>query len=131
MVAAAALVAACGGGAGTANQASRSLAGNWSGTTQDSVAGAGALTFQLTQTGQAVAGSWKVTYSNHNFSDGGSVAGDVAKQVVQMTFAPASPNPCMTQVTGSVSSDDRHMSGSYNDGNCPFQETGTFQATKQ
>ena len=125
------LTAACGGGGGSSSPAPASLSGDWAGTTQDSAAGAGSLAMQLAQAGQVVSGSWSVTYSNHNFNNGGDASGSVANSSVQMTFAPASPNPCMTQVTGSVTADARHMSGSYNNGNCPFKETGTFQATKQ
>ena len=37
----------------------------------------------------------------------------------------------MTQVSGTLSPDARHMTGSYDNGSCPFQETGTFSASKR
>ena len=122
--------AACSSGSASSPQ-STSVAGDWRGTTQDSAAGTGQLAFTLDQKAQIVSGSWSVTYANHSFNDGGSVAGTASGPSVQMTFAPASPNPCMTQVSGTISADARRMTGSYNNGSCPFKETGTFSATKQ
>ncbi|HYK53160.1 MAG TPA: hypothetical protein VEV38_06490 [Candidatus Eremiobacteraceae bacterium] len=124
------LVAAACGGNNSGAPASNGLTGNWHGTVQDSLFGTGQVSFQVTQTGSNVAGKWTMTFSNPPNDGAGDVSGSTSGASVQMTFAPASPNPCTTFVTGSVAAGGDQMSGTYNNGNCPNQESGTFTASK-
>lgn len=122
-------VAAC-TGYKTSLPSNSALTGDWHGTTQDDLFGRGQLSFQLTQNGKNVIGKWSITFSAPQGNDAGNVSGTTSGTSVQMTFAPASPNPCMTNVTGSVMSGGDRMSGTYDNGNCPYQESGTFTASK-
>ena len=121
--------AACGGNNSNAPP-NNGLTGDWHGTIQDSLFGNGQVTFRLVQSGPNVAGKWSMTFSNPPNDDAGNVSGSTNGASVQMTFAPASPNPCMTLVTGSVTSGGDQMSGTYSNGNCPNQESGTFKVSK-
>jgi hypothetical protein len=125
-------IAACGGGANSNQVAPINLTGNWLGTTQDNLAGTGQLSFFLTQQGQSITGNWSVTYTNSpSFNDSGNVSGSVSGLTVQMTLAPASPNPCTTTATGTTNAMGSHANGSYDNGSCPNHDTGTFTVDKQ
>lgn len=123
------VAAACGGNASKMTT-DQGVTGNWQGTVQDSLFGSGQMSFQVIQSGSSVAGKWSMTFSNPPNDGAGSVSGSTSGSSVQMTFAPASPNPCTTYVTGSVTSNGGQMTGTYNNGSCPNQETGTFSVSK-
>jgi len=124
------LVAAACGGNKTSIPENSGLTGDWHGTTQDSLFGSGQMSFRVTQNGSNISGEWSMTFPNPQNNDAGDVSGSTSGASVQMTFAPASPNPCTTYVTGSVTSGGDQMTGTYNNGNCPSQESGTFTASK-
>lgn len=123
------IAAACGGGKASVPSSS-GLTGDWHGSTQDNLFGSGQLSFKVTQNSSNVTGKWSMTFPNPQNNDAGDVSGSTSGASVQMTFAPASPQPCTTYVTGSLSPGGDRMSGTYDNGNCPIQESGTFTASK-
>ena len=125
------VIAACGGGGSSARVSPTDVTGLWRGTTQDSIGGAGQLFYSITQQGAKLSGNWGVTYPNPILDNAGTVFGNISGATVQMTFAPASPDPCMTFATGTLNAAANQTSGTYNRGTCPNQQSGTFVVDKQ
>jgi hypothetical protein len=58
------------------------LAGNWSGTTDDSLAGEGTYTAMITQSGKHISGSWSARFSD--FTNSGTLTGTVTTDSVSI-----------------------------------------------
>ncbi len=103
-----------------------SVAGNWSGTLSDSLAGTGRLAFTFAQSAAALSGTWSTTYSNPGYNNGGSLSGSVSGSSVTLTLTPSVPTYCPYNVTGTLSGST--LSGTYAAFNCTVAVSGTFSA---
>jgi len=104
-----------------------SYTGSWSGTINDSVAGAGTITASLAQSGSTFAGTWQAVFSSG--TNGGSLTGTVNGTSVIVDLEPSSTSACPYNVVASRSGSQ--LSGNYSAYNCTGTITGTLSITKQ
>jgi hypothetical protein len=99
------------------------IAGDYSGTISDSIAGSGALGLSVTQSGNKISGQFADTFSDFPQDNTGSIAGTVTgssftgsmKSILGM---------CRLSLEGSVSGTT--LSGTFSASSCSYAETGTF-----
>lgn len=130
MVAAAAVLAACGAKSSTAPIPAE-IAGTWLGPVTDALQGSGTLSFSLAQTGDSVTGTWSITYANSAADVSGLAAGDVSGSTISILLRPSNPPTCQYgpfRITATVTGTSA-MSGSYSSVECANGDTGTFTAS--
>lgn len=121
----AALLVACNDTTGPSDS---TLSGSWDGSVTDSQSGTGTLSVSLSQSGQALSGTWQVTYGTANGS--GNLTGAVNGANLALTLEPTSQNDCTVNVTATVTGST--MSGNYSMSNCSSSgENGTLKLTRQ
>jgi hypothetical protein len=120
-----AALAACGGGVG--GSTAFNYGGNWSGTIQDSFAGAGTVSLTMTQSGNNLVGTWQATFNSGN--NGGSLVGVVNGNEIALELHPSNPNYCPYNVVAQRSGSS--LSGTYAAFNCLDVVTGSVSVTKQ
>jgi hypothetical protein len=100
--------------------------GTWSGSIQDSMAGAGTVALTMSQSGGNLFGTWQATFSNGG--NGGTLAGVVNGNEVLVELYPSNPNFCPYAVVATRSGSG--MNGTYAAYNCLDTVTGTLNVSK-
>lgn len=101
-----------------------SVAGTWSGTLVDSLAGPGTVQFTIDQSGaSALTGTWTIKFPAAANSVTGTLAGTLSGSNVSLTLTPNNTAGCSQSVAVTVSGSN--MSGTYAY-NCVSIETGTL-----
>jgi hypothetical protein len=104
---------------------------HYTGTVNDSIVGAGALDFKLTQFAGFLSGTWSTTFSGASFLNGSGRAYGVLTGATKMQLMlMSSTNPCMWNVQGSWTT-TATITGSYAIGGCSITDTGTYTVTLQ
>ena len=110
------------------NPSSGPLSGNYTGTIQDSVLGAGLLVFSLAESGSTVTGTYSTQFPAGTIS--GSISGTVDNGAsLSATLTPSASTECSINLNGTISSNSSNISGSYAAIACSPSETGTFNVT--
>jgi hypothetical protein len=111
------------------NPSNGALSGNYTGTIQDSVLGAGLLVFSLTESGSTVTGTYSTQFPAGTIS--GSISGTVNNNGASLsaTLTPSASTVCSSNLNGTISSNSSNISGSYAAIACPASETGSFNVT--
>jgi len=121
-------LAACGsssnGGNGTAPP---SYAGKWSGEVNDTLAGSGAISANLTQSGDELGGTWQATYADST-SNSGSALGLINGSDVILELYPSDPTSCPFRVVASRSGNT--LEGTYAAFDCTISVSGEVTLTK-
>jgi len=112
-----------------AAQSPANIAGSYSGTLTDSLAGGGSLSMSLTQNGIQLGGTYSSTYSNAAFNKIGPVYGFVSNSQVTIIGTPNPSNTCPFFGVGTLSGTT--ISGTYQAFQCSKSNTGTFTLTHQ
>ncbi len=102
-----------------------SIAGNYSGSNSDSMAGAGTLTIDIVQAGMSVSGLWTFTYPHASLA-ATSFTGALSGQTLSLNIPATSFAPCAYSVNAMVSG--KQISGSYSSSTCG--NSGTFLVTR-
>lgn len=125
-------LAACGGGGSSASgspaapsspSTSVNLTGTWSGTASDS-SGPGRMTWQLTQSGSAISGTFTMADDAQSVSGSGTVSGTVSGAAIQFSLSVPAGGfdgkyaACSSTVSGSGSATGSSISGSYSGSSC-------------
>jgi hypothetical protein len=105
------------------------VTGNYTGTIQDSVAGAGTITASLAQTNAEVTGTFKVAFKNVAQNNSGSVSGTISGATATVTLTPSVTTSCPFKLTAQVQSPQ--ISGTYAAFNCQQAVSGTIAVTRQ
>jgi hypothetical protein len=118
------------GGDDDGDNPSGSLTGNYTGTIQDSLAGAGTLQATLSQAGSSLTGTFQTTFANPNNNGSGTISGTVNGTSVTLIITPSVPTACpfnatLTQVSST------QITGTYTALNCTVAESGTVNITRQ
>ena len=106
------------------------LSGNYTGTIQDSLAGAGIIVATLSQSDSSLSGTLQITFADLQDNTSGTLSGTVNGSAVNLTFTPSDPLSCpfnaaLTQVSAT------QIAGSYVAFNCSVAVSGTVNITKQ
>ena len=111
------------------NPSSGALSGNYRGTIQDSVYGAGMIVFSLSESGSTVTGTYSSQFPAGTSS--GSISGTVNSNGASLaaTLTPSVSTGCSRNLNGTISSNSSNISGSYAAIACSASETGTFNVT--
>lgn len=120
----------CDGGDGDDSSPFGSLSGNYVGTLQDSVAGAGTVQATLSESGSSLSGTLQSTFANPQNNNSGTISGTVNGTSVTLTFTPSVPTSCpfnatLTQVSAT------QLTGTYAAFNCTVAVSGTVNITRQ
>lgn len=114
--------------------------GNYTGTITDNTGGAGNVTLNITQNGNALTGTWTATFSNTQVpSNSGSLTGTVNGNAVTVNLASTQIGSCSFSATSSLGADGKTFTGSYattvgqagNNTTCQFNNGGQFTVVKQ
>lgn len=123
------VVAGCTGG--SSNSVMRpasftSVAGDYSGTSQDSKIGTGAFSLAISQSGSSLSGSWGAGYGSG--LESGTISGTVSNNVVSATLSSAVHSGCSATLTAVLSHGT--LTGSYGPASSGCSITnGTFSAS--
>ena len=115
------------GSSGGGGAAGFNYGGQWSGTIQDNLAGAGALTATLTQNGSDIGGTWQATFAS--LTNGGTALGVINNSQVILELYPSNAAVCPYRVVATRTGNT--LSGNYSAFNCAETVTGTITITKQ
>ena len=119
-------LAACGSGGGGSTAFNHS--GNWLGTLNDSVGGAGTTAATMSQSGSQIVGTWQTTFLAGG-TNSGTLQGVIRTNDVLIELYPSNPSTCpfalVAQRSGST------LSGTYAAFNCSVSVSGTMSMTKQ
>ncbi len=85
---------ACRQSSPTAPGVSAPLAGRWTGTIADGVAGSGTAVLTMQQVGVAVSGTWAATFADAGSSKSGSLSGTMVGLSVSLFLTPGTPLTC-------------------------------------
>lgn len=118
------VLTACGSSGG--GPAGFSYGGQWSGSIQDSMAGFGAVTVTLTQSGSSLAGTWQANFAAG--SNGGSASGTINGNQVILELHPSNVTTCPFRVIANRSGST--LSGNYTAFNCLDTVSGTLNISK-
>ena len=90
------------------------LAGTWTGTMTDSVAGIGTLNLTITQTAAQLSGTWQSTFADPTNNSGGNLSGTVADSSTALVLAAAQSQACsFTVAVKRDNADESHFTGTY------------------
>ena len=118
----------CGGDGGNSSPFG-SVSGNYAGTIQDSVAGAGTVKGTLSESGSSLSGTFQATSANLQFLSG-TVSGTINGTSITLTFTPSVPTSCPANITlNQVSA--TQLTGTYVAFNCTQADSGTINVTRQ
>jgi hypothetical protein len=106
------------------------LAGTWTGTIQDSLAGTGALLLTIGQRDTQLSGSWQSTFPDPANNNGGNLSGTVGDASIALVLSASRPGACSFTVAANRD-DDRHFTGTYASFNCGRAQGGTLDVTRQ
>lgn len=113
--------------------AATAVAGGWSGSIEDDLAGNGTISLTLSQAGASVSGTWSMDFPeapSRNLA--GSVSGILSGSTVTSTLSTAAATDCTLALTGVVAgSAQTTMAGGYTSNDCIPERTGSFTATRQ
>jgi hypothetical protein len=112
---------------GTGGTPSFSYSGTWSGSMNDSFAGAGITTMTISQSGSNFVGTWQATFVGLN--NGGTLAGVVNGNEVLVELYPSNPSACPFAVVAQRSGTT--LAGTYAAFDCTATVTGTVSVAKQ
>jgi hypothetical protein len=103
------------------------VSGHWTGSATDTSSGkTGSITFDLTQSGTSVAGTWSATSDTN--SNGGTLTGSINQSSFASMWTSATPGNCPFQATATIESPTQ-MSGNYTAINCANPGGGKFTAS--
>ena len=119
----------CGGDGGNSSPFG-SVSGNYAGTIQDSVAGAGTVTGTLSESGSSLSGTFQATSANQQQFLSGTVSGTINGTAITLTFTPSVPTSCPANITLNQVSDTQ-LTGTYAAFNCTQADSGTINVTRQ
>lgn len=120
-------LSACGGGSSSPAAPVTSIAGNYTGTVHDNLAGAGAATLNLTQSGSTLGGTFADSFSSSSENNSGSVAGTISGASVQLTLTSGQAGDCPYFFTGTIAGTT--ISGTYTTQSCSVANGGTLSAS--
>ena len=106
------------------------IAGLYSGTIQDSVAGPGTVTATIVQDGADLTGTWQSLFNNPNNNNGGNLTGTIHDTSIILVLETSNPNNCPYDVTAILVS-PVEISGNYAAFNCSRAITGTLDVVRQ
>jgi hypothetical protein len=112
--------------AGCSAAAPSSIAGTWSGTMTDVLAGPGTLQFSITQSESSLTGTWTMKFPAAANPVGGTLTGTLSGSNVTLVLTNSNPAACAANVTATVSGST--MTGMYSE--CTG-DGGTFTAQLQ
>jgi len=119
----------CGGDGGNSSPFG-SVSGNYAGTIQDSVAGAGTVKGTLSESGSSLSGTFQATSANQQQFLSGTVSGTINGTSITLTFTPSVPTSCPANITlNQVSA--TQLTGTYAAFNCTQADSGTINVTRQ
>ena len=122
------VLSACSGGSGSSTTPSTaSLAGSYSGSLSDSVAGSGSVGLSIAQSGNSISGQFADTFSNPSYDNGGSISGTVSGNSFSGSVKSVFVNACGFSIKGSLSGST--LSGTYSATDCTVSATGTFSVS--
>jgi hypothetical protein len=122
-------LSACAGGSSGGNSTpSFSYSGTWTGTINDSLAGAGSITVTLVQAGSNIAGTWQALFPAVGGSNGGNVVGVIDNTQVIAQLNPSDPATCPFDVVAVRSGNT--LSGTYAAFDCSIAVTGTLVVSR-
>ena len=105
-----------------------SLTGTWTGAVRDILGGNGGATFNFSQSGSDLAGTWDVIFTlTSRFNTGGTLTGTVTGDSASATLA--SSGPCSYSLTATRSGD--RIQGSYSATGCNVVQTGTLDLERR
>jgi hypothetical protein len=114
------VLAACGAAAPS------SVAGTWSGTLVDSLAGPGTIQFTIDQSGgSTLTGTYTIKFPAAANPVTGTLAGTLSGATVNVVLTPANASACLETFSASVSGSNMSGTYSYNAG-CGGIDQGTF-----
>jgi hypothetical protein len=109
--------------AGCSATAPSSVAGTWTGSLVDALAGPATLQYTLSQSGSSLTGTWSSKFPAAANPVTGTLAGTLSGSTVTLILA-INNSSCQESVTGTVSGPT--MTGTYSDDNCGAGDGGTF-----
>jgi hypothetical protein len=109
--------------AGCSATAPSSVAGTWTGSLVDALAGPATLQYTLSQSGSSLTGTWSSKFPAAANPVTGTLAGTLSGSTVTLILA-INNSSCQESVTGTVSGST--MTGTYSDDNCGAGDGGTF-----
>lgn len=113
-------VSACGGG--PSGPSTTSVAGTWTGTVNDSLAGVVSASMTLAQSGATVSGTWAVS------GNSGSLAGSMSGSSLSAVLSPSNPLTCPYSLTATNSGS--RLIGTYAAFNCSIPISGSIALTR-
>ena len=121
----------CGGDGGNSSPFG-SISGNYAGTLQDSIAGAGTVQGTLSESGSSLSGMFQTTFtqSGRTVTSSGTVSGTVNGTSITLTLTPSDPTACPFNITLTQVSDTQ-LTGTYTAFNCTVAQSGTINVTRQ
>jgi ABC-type glycerol-3-phosphate transport system substrate-binding protein len=121
-------LSACAGGSGGGSTPSFSYSGTWTGTINDSLAGAGTITVTLVQAGSNIAGTWQALFPAVGGSNGGNIVGVIDNTQVLAQLNPSDPTTCPYDVVAVRSGNT--LSGTYAAFDCTIAVTGALVVSR-
>ena len=107
------------------------LAGTWTGTIQDSVAGFGTLLLTISQTDTQLTGTWQSTFPNPTNNNGGTLSGTVGDPAIALVLATSRSQACSLTVAATLDEDnDNHFTGTYASFNCALAQSGSLDVRR-
>jgi hypothetical protein len=100
------------------------IQGNWSGTVQDPVAGAGRFSMRLQQNGRIVGATWGIVFNNMTHTEGGTLTGSVTGNSLDATATPEPPHTCGLRLKGTINGG--HITATYTHRNCSTIGNGSI-----
>ena len=106
------------------------LAGVWTGTLQDNIAGTGSILLTIGQHDTQLTGTWQSTFPDPSNNSSGDLSGTVNEPSLALVLSAANSKDCSFTVSAHID-DDHHFSGTYTPFNCSRPQGGNLDVTRQ
>ena len=115
---------------GCSGDEERNLAGTWTGTVQDNIAGVGTILFTFSQSDAKVTGTWQSTFAESANNNGGTLSGTVGDPAIALVLTSTRSQACSFTVAANRD-DENHFTGTYAAFDCARIESGSLDVTRQ